>query len=202
MTASRHSRRMLLAPALLVLLAAVPAGCGGDSAAPAPGSPENPLVAQTSSAREPSGRRHEARAPRAQKAGRRSGYERLLEQQSRTPRSRFTPCNLVTAREARRVLGTRIEQPFEAPLGPTCIYRSADGRRFVTLAVQALDFSKVKPQLRQRRRFDVAGRAAYCGHFGQDVLYVPLARRRALTVTARCDTARRFAATAVRRLAR
>ena len=64
--------------------------------------------------------------PRTVRGGSRA-IEQLVEQQSNKPAKRFTPCNLVTAPQARAIVGAPIEQPFEAPQGPTCIYRSRDG---------------------------------------------------------------------------
>jgi hypothetical protein len=161
-------------------------GCGGESAPPpAPGSPERPLEAR----RTPPGA-----APAT------PGYKALVKEQSRRPRRRFTPCNLVTERQAQAIVGAAMRDPVEAAQGPTCIYRSRDGRSFVTVAVQALRFDAIRPRLRLRRRVAVAGRTAYCGTYGQPMLYLPLPRGRVLSVAAQCPIARRFAARAVRQL--
>jgi hypothetical protein len=165
---------------VLILFAGL-AGCGGAAPEP-PGSPANPLVAQAGSG-EPSAA---------------AGYQALVERQSRTPRRRFAPCNLVTRAQAQGILGARVQAPLEAPQGPTCIYRSPGA--FVTLAVQSAPFAPIKRRLRDPRRIRVAGRTAYCGFEAQAVLYVPLAGGRTLSVGARCPIARRFAAAAVRRL--
>jgi hypothetical protein len=164
-------------------------GCGGESAPPpAPGSPERPLEAR----RTPPGAASAAPAT--------PGYNALVKEQSRRPRSRFTPCNLVTERQAQAIVGAAMRDPVEAAQGPTCIYRSRDGRSFVTLAVQALRFDAIRPRLRLRRRVAVAGRTAYCGTYGQPMLYLPLRRGRVPSVAAQCPTPRRFAARAVRQL--
>ena len=126
------------------------------------------------------------------------GYDALVERQSSKPRSRFTPCNLVTRAQARAILGAPVLAPVEASQGPTCIYRTREGGGFVCVTVQRTPFERIEPRLRQRRRIDVAGRAAYCGTYGQPMLYVPLARGRLLTIAGRCDVARGFAAKAVR----
>jgi hypothetical protein len=187
---------------LLVLIALACAGlavaaCGGASTPPpAPGSPEKPLAAKQTrlGGAAADGRSGEASTPAA------PSYGTLLEKQSRHPRSRFTPCNLVTEKQARAIVGAPMREPLEAAQGPTCIYRSRDGRSFVTLAVQSVDFARIKPRLRLPRRVTVGDRTAYCGTYGQPMLYVPLSRGRVLSVAAQCAIARRFAARAVRRL--
>jgi hypothetical protein len=195
-------RAAIRIPAALVALAAAAAltACGDDRAPSAPpGSPENPLTGPSSAAAPGSGGRSNEAAAGAE--GRQPGYADLVAQQSRRPDDRFTPCNLVTGPQARAIVGGPIEQPFEAPQGPTCIYRSRDGDSFVTLAVQPLDFDKLRSALQQRRRVAVSDRTGYCGHFGQDMLYVPLGRGGVLSVAAPCALAKQFAAKAVKRLA-
>ena len=198
--------------ALLLLLAA----CGGDPAPsePAPGTPENPLVAGTeggAATGEP-GAEGTATKPRtktaapggAQKrattpgAGSAPGYAELLGRQSRRPRSRFAPCNLVTEARAQAIVGAPMQAPLEAPQGPTCIYRTRTGGRFITLAVQNTPVRALRPRLRHARELVVSGRPAYCA--GGSTLFVPLARSRVLAVAAPCSLARRFAAEAVMRL--
>lgn len=180
--------------------AALLGGCGGDSTpSPAPGSPEKPLAAQPQEAPSSNGRSNESRAS-ARRSTQQPGYKALVERQSRKPRRRFTPCNLVTESQARAIVGAPIEQPLEAPQGPTCIYRSRKGERFISLAVQSLNFDKLKPQIRQRQRFEISNRTAYCGQYGQRMLYMPLARGRVLSVAAPCSLARQFAAKALPRL--
>lgn len=175
-----------------MLAAGLLAGCGGDAqtAAP-PGSPENPLVGKrTSDTDEGAG---QAVKP---------GFDAIVEGQSRKPQSRFTPCNLVTKRQARTILRAPMEEPVEAPQGPTCIYRTQDGDGFITLAVQPQPIGRLKRLLSDRRAVDVDGRTAYCGRFGQPLLHVPISGGRVLTVAARCATARRFAITSLAGLSR
>jgi len=179
---------------LLCLLALAAAGagltaCGDDSgsASAAPkGSPSNPLVGK------PTESSQEGAAP---------GYQRLVDGQGREPRSSFTPCGLVSRAQAQEILGGPIEEPLEAAQGPTCIYRSDDGKSFVTLAVQEADFSQLKRLLRSRQAIDVATRTAYCGNHGQPMLYLPVRDGRVLSVAGQCATARRFAARALTQLA-
>jgi hypothetical protein len=205
---------------VLLGLLALAAGCGaGARPAPAPGTPQNPLVASTSTpaagapaaaTRGAPARSAEPAAPAAPgqavrpAAGAKTpaapGYQALVERQASRPRSRFTPCNLVSAAEARALVGAPVLQPFEAPQGPTCIYRSQDGKRFVTVAVQATSFGKLKGQIRRRRPVSVSDHAAYCGTYGQPMLYVPLARGRVLSVGAPCDLAKGFALKALAHL--
>lgn len=191
-------------PLALVALATVAiavTACGGDAKPPAaPGSTEKPLVGRqpTPGGGTAGGRSNEAAASGAK--AKTPDYGALLDSQSSHPRSRFTPCNLVTEKQAQGILGVPLQDPIEAAQGPTCIYRSKDGRSFVTLAVQSLDFAKLKPRLRLPRRVTVADRTAYCGTYGQPMLYVPLSSGRVLSVAGRCDIARRFAGRAVRQL--
>jgi hypothetical protein len=184
----------------LALAAITLTACGGSSKpAPAPGSPDKPLVAQRTQlgAAAASGRSNEGAAAPTQA---KPGYESLVRKQSSHPRSRFTPCNLVTAAQARAIVGAPMLNPVEAHQGPTCIYRSRNGKSMVTLAVQAFDFKKLKPHIHQRQRVALGARTAYCGTYGQPMLYAPLADGRVLTVAAQCAVAKQFASRAVRQL--
>lgn len=194
------SQTRTLVSLIAITGAALLGGCGGDSTpSPAPGSPEKPLAAQPREAPSSTGRSNESLAS-ARRSTQQQGYDALVKRQSRKPRRRFTPCNLVTESQARAIVGAPIEQPLEAPQGPTCIYRSRKGESFVSLAVQSLNFDKLKPRIRQRQRFEISDRTAYCGQYGQPMLYVPIARGRVLSVAAPCSLAREFAAKALPRL--
>ena len=127
-------------------------------------------------------------------------FKTLLERQSSKPRSRFTPCSLVTRAQAGAILGTPVLVPREAPQGPTCIYRSRKGDDFITLAVQPGSFSALKRQLSRPQSIEVGGRSAFCGAHGQPMLYVQLSRERVLSVGAPCPVAKRFATRAMARL--
>lgn len=129
------------------------------------------------------------------------GYSDLVRGQPRGRRAaRSTPCGLVTRSEAATILGAPILQPREAPQGPTCIYRTRSGEKFLTLAVQSAKMEQVKRRLRGATRVDIGGRATYCGVLGRPVLYVAVQRQRVLTIGAPCRAARRFAAQALSRL--
>lgn len=118
-----------------------------------------------------------------------------------TTSTQTNPCSLVSLREAESVAGAAVTGQVEAPLGPTCIYRSSHAKRDITLAVEPLNFSQVTQHLPKRTSVTVAGREAYCGRLGTEVLYFPLAGRTLLTVTAPCRIAQRFAAIAAGHLA-
>ena len=174
---------------------AVLAGCGGDTPASPPGSPENPMVASkqesgSATAREPG------------KAGgtTKPGFEKLIQRQSSKPGSTFSPCSLVTRAQARAILGKPLRLPFQAPQGPTCIYRAAKGEGMVTVAVQTVDFDRLAKQLQQPTKITLDGRKGTCGQYGQPTLYVQLSHGRVLTIAAPCDVAKQFAARAVKRL--
>jgi hypothetical protein len=199
------------------------AGCGGapSHTPPAPGTPQNPLVGRMTpddDAVAPAahgGRRAHAREEAAERSrsshaakaaaigGRstgepstkvsRPGYQALVQRQSHRPQTRFTPCGLVSAAQAREIVGAPVQQPFEAPQGPTCIYRSQSGRSFVTVAVQSASFARIKARMEQRRTVALSGHRAYCGSYGQPMLYVPLAGGKLLTIGARCGLASEFA---------
>jgi hypothetical protein len=176
---------------ILVAMAATAllVGCGGGASAPAPpGSPDNPVRAKAQPGTEG-----------AVKVD--PNYRKLVERQTRKPQSRFTPCNLVTKRQARSIIGQPVADPIEAPLGPTCIYRSQNRKTFVTVAVPSVKFSEVKRQIRHRREpVKVGRRTAYCATVGRPTLYVPLSRGRVLSVAGPCPMATRFALTAVKQL--
>jgi hypothetical protein len=106
------------------------------------------------------------------------------------------PCSLVTKTQASAIIGRPIVEPLEAPQGPTCIYRTAAGKPYVTLAVQTVDFAALKKQIHNARKVSVAGASAYCGTYGRQMLYLPLSGSRVLSVAAPCRTATRFAAKA------
>jgi hypothetical protein len=183
-------------PLALLLTLAVPlAACGDDPAsrsAGPPGSPDNPLKARKAdSTKVNEGRRS---GPAASKP---PGYAELLKRQSTRPRTRFTPCSLVTRAQAGAIVGAAVLAPIEAPQGPTCIYRTRAGDQFITLAVQPLGLDRARRQLSGRRRVEVAGRTAYCGRQGAPVLYARFSPGRVLSVAAPCEVARQFAARAV-----
>lgn len=186
------TRRIAL---LLVPVALVLAGCGSSaSEAPAPGSPERPLVAK------PSETSSEPTSGGGTQGGKGSPFAQIVQGQTKHPQSRFTPCNLVTRPQAQAIMGGSVRQPLEAPQGPTCIYRAAKGQRMVTIAVQGMDFAQVKPLLQHRKPVNASGHAGFCGIYGQPMLYLPLAGGRVLTVGAECGVAKQFAAKAVRQL--
>ena len=177
---------MRLLPSIVVL-AALLAGCGGGDTPPSPpGSPEKPLAAK----RPDPGAAH-AREP---------GYQTLIERQSSKPGGRFSACSLVTRAQAQTIIGKPIALPFEAPQGPTCIYRTAKGEGLVTVAVQDGDFRKLERQVQQATEVKLGGRVGTCGQYGQPTLFLPVSDGRVLAIAARCDVAKRFATRAVKRL--
>lgn len=199
-------------------------GRSSDAKAPI-GSPQRPLVAHPSdgvvsasgkavAAREPgsavapasAGAKGAAKGSAGAKAAAGSSeggsapqpnYAQLLANQTSHPNNRFSPCNLVTAPEAARIVGGAMQKPVEAPQGPTCVYRTRSGRELIALAVQTTRFSQIKGKLGHRRTTTIAGHTAYCGTYGQPMLYVPLSGGRVLSVSAPCATAKGFAAKAL-----
>jgi hypothetical protein len=184
----------IAAVVLTVAAAGVLGGCGDDGSAAGKasvGSAESPLKATV-----PENSTSESASGKVK-----PGYQALVDEQTSRPRKRFTPCNLVTGSQAAAIVGRKLQEPIESPQGPTCVYRSQDGRSFVTLAVQAsTDFPRIKRAIRGRERVDVLTHSAYCGNYGQPMLYVPLSRGRLLSVAGQCDVARKFAAKALPQL--
>jgi hypothetical protein len=208
LTINRHGARLLCLTALVSVGVALGA-CGGDDkpqASAAPGTPERPVVgkleAETQSGRQNESTQEAAKAGKAGKAAAAAddapNYGKLLQRQTKKPRSTFTPCNLVSPSQARAILGGEIQAPLEAPQGPTCIYRTKSGSSFVTVAVQSLKLEQASKRLRDRRMVSVSERPAYCGVYGQPMLYAELPGGRVLTIGARCGVARKFAARAVK----
>lgn len=131
-------------------------------------------------------------------AGAKPDYRSLVDNQRRRSDKRFSPCDLVKRSEAQAILGEAILEPYEAPQGPTCVFRTRSRAKFVTLAVQTARISQLKRQLHRVRRTTIGAHRSYCGVLGQPVLYVPLRRQRVLMIAATCQTARRFASAALR----
>lgn len=187
-------------------LVAQPSEPGVTTAAREPGSPaKSPAKAAnkgsathpSQSAKQSAGSKHASQGVASEGAAPKNtpgpNYQQLLANQTTHPGNRFSPCNLVTASEARAIVGAPMQQPVEAPQGPTCVYRTRSGKRLISLAVQTTSFNQIKPQIRHRQQVAVSGRAAFCGVYGQPMLYVPLTRGRVLSITAPCATAKGFA---------
>jgi hypothetical protein len=112
----------------------------------------------------------------------------------------LNPCTLVSLSEAAAITGGPIAGRVEAPLGPTCIYKRADSKADITLAVEPTSFARITHGMTKPTRVLVEGRGAYCGKLGVQMLFVPLPDGTVLNVTAPCAIAQRFAATALGRL--
>ena len=110
------------------------------------------------------------------------------------------PCRLVTRSQAQTILGQTVQKPIEAPQGPTCIFRSDDGKQFVTLAVQQRSVKDLMREVRNREAVKVNDSVGFCGREGQQTLYVALSPQRVLSVAAPCDVAQEFAKRAMKQL--
>jgi Protein of unknown function (DUF3558) len=184
----------------LALCSVALAACGGSDSKPAPGSAENPLTATRPAEAEAGQGAGTAATGEPSAAAPKPGYKALVDRQTSKPAHRFSPCNLVTRPEARAIVGKPLHEPVEAPQGPTCIYRPRAGKALITLAIQDMSFKAIKRRMANLREVAVSDRTAYCGTYGQPVLYVPLDADRLLSVNAECDVARGFAAKALRHL--
>jgi hypothetical protein len=117
-----------------------------------------------------------------------------------TASGQLNPCTLVSRAQAQAMIGHRIEDPQEAPLGPSCIYQPVSAKSFVTMTVEAIDLSKIAPQIKHRKQLIVAGHTAYCGDYGQPTTFVAVGHGRVLSITAPCALGSQFAAAAVPRV--
>lgn len=110
------------------------------------------------------------------------------------------PCTLVSEAQAQAIVGAPIATPQEAPLGPTCIYRRRGGGDLITVAVESLEFAKIRSKIHGTMRATMGGHTAYCGSYGHPTTFVPLAHGMVLNVSAPCAIGTRFAEQALRRL--
>lgn len=173
------------------------AACGGEAASNhAPGSEHNPLVGKRTQLTS-DGRSNEVSA---KADGASSGAAQVPIGASSDLIDQSAPCKLVSEAQARSILGAPIASPREAPQGPTCIYRTKTGKGFVTLAVQPVDIGALSRKIRKPQRVAVAGHGAYCGTYGQPMLYAGIARGWVLSVGAPCSVAKAFAAKALEQL--
>lgn len=137
-----------------------------------------------------------------------SDPKRLNEAQSLTATGSAEPpvCELVTADEARTIVGAPVRRPIVAPQGPTCVYRAhvkkGENPRegFVTIAVQHRTLTDARKGMVRQRRTEVGGQAGVCGVSGQPMMYVEAPGDRVLAIVGSCPTAKRFAALALKRL--
>lgn len=114
--------------------------------------------------------------------------------------SQFDPCTLVSLSRAEAITRGGIADRIEAPLGPTCIFKSRGSKRDITVAVELVNLSQVTRGSTKKKLVLVGGLRAYCVRLGTPMLFVPLSGGRLLNVTAPCRVAREFAAQAVGRL--
>ena len=68
------------------------------------------------------------------------------------------------------------------------------------MTVESMTASQLTNHLGQREKLTVAGRTAYCGKLGHQLLIVPLASGQLLSVSAPCGVAQKFAEAALGRL--
>jgi len=131
----------------------------------------------------------------------RSIRTKVSEESTPSTQKIIDPCSLVTRSEAESAIGSSILAPRVAPLGPTCIYESANHKAFVTVAVEVRSFAKLPAQEKSLRRFVGVGRPAYCGGTtGATGLLVQVGANEVLDVTGPCLTAGKLAAHALVRL--
>lgn len=190
---NRKPRLLIVLVALLALAApvtAVGAILGRDDPL---GSPQNPLVAppldpDTVSAAAEKGHLNEARAPQL-------GQDEAQQSQH--------PCKLVTAAEASAIFDAEVSKPVEAPLGPSCIFRSGAREDFVSVSLQRMDKRHLAPLIEEREKLAVGELTGYCGPGEGSNLLVPLSGGQVLTVeggTGGCDLSKAFALKALGRI--
>jgi hypothetical protein len=111
------------------------------------------------------------------------------------------PCRLVSLSQAQAITGGAVTSRIEAPLGPTCIYKSNGSHAgVITLAVESMSFSAATRHMTKRQSVVIHSRQAYCGRLGSQLLVVRLGGTQLLNVTAPCGIAQRFATLALSRL--
>lgn len=192
----RNVRHILIALAAIALLAvpvtAMAAFLGPDDPLGSPGNPlqapaMHPSVVQAAKNK---GHLNEARAP-----------ETMAEEAQQSEK----PCTLVTADEAAAVFGESIRAPVEAPMGPTCLYRTNAREDFVSVALPTIDGEHRQQMLHGLERVDVDGLKGYCGPAEHSNLLVPLTDDRVLTVNGGgggCEVAKAFALKALGHISR
>jgi hypothetical protein len=176
-----------------------PAGEAGGTATSKSGARRTVAPASSSCTRT----QHGSAAPKKAAGGSETGAAtrpRTARKQKALPASAGRPCSLVTKTQAKAIVGAPIVEPLEAPQGPTCIFQTKAGKPYVTVAVQTLNFAKLRKQIRNAHTVSIASRTAYCGTYGKPMLYLPLAGGRVLSIAAPCGMAARFAAKAAPRL--
>ena len=195
--------------AVLVAGITVMSGCGGSQATEAgavatlPGGTANPLHARVpTSSRDALPLEGGSRAGTHARA-RHAYYARAAkagpDNPSATPLSGVAgrPCSLVSQAEARTILGRPVATPHVAPLGPSCIYQTSDGKKMVAITLQRRDFSKLHSQVPALQKFPGLGQQAFCGG---SVLYVRVGAVEVLQVTGPCMMVSGFATQALRQL--
>lgn len=114
---------------------------------------------------------------------------------------KLNPCTLISQGAAGAILGGAVATPQEAPLGPTCIYRRSGSKTLVTMAVESIAFSTIKHQVRNSSQVSLDGHTVYCGDYGQEIAFAPLAKGHTLEVTASCKVGAQFVVKALPQLA-
>jgi hypothetical protein len=165
----------------------------GDSKGRAPSSSSSTRTQHGSVARRPS----RSRSRSGETAGDTGARGTTARKQLPLAAGASRPCSLVTKSQAAAIVGAPLVEPLEAPQGPTCIYQTKSGKPYITLAVQSVSFAKLRKQIHKTRAVAIADRTAYCGTYGEPMLFLPVAGGRVLTISAPCNVAQQFAAKAV-----
>jgi hypothetical protein len=110
------------------------------------------------------------------------------------------PCRLVSQSDAESIIGEPIAVPKMLPLGPTCLYQAQGARYPISVSIQAINFSKIKPHMKKLATVRINGHTAYCGKYGQSMTFVPLPGPTVLNVTGPCSVGTLMAAQAISRL--
>jgi hypothetical protein len=215
MTTAHRKPLVWLCCALLPALAALLiAACGSSSSATSSSATSAADGGPSASVSSTSGHSHRRSTPRdivstgtiAQRPLRGTGgSEANDENRSRTESANGTaagpnPCALVSKAQAQTIVGGPIATPQEAPLGPTCIYQARGGKETITVAVESLEFAKIRSKIHGTMRATMGGHTAYCGDYGRPTTFVPLTQGKVLNVSAPCAIGTRFAEQALRRL--
>lgn len=107
------------------------------------------------------------------------------------------PCSLVTTAEAQAALGGQLDQPVEAPQGPTCIFKLTSGTIAATIAVENAPLARFIDRMKGSKSLVIAKHLTYCGILGSPTLVSEVGANSLLVVSAPCSVAQKLAADAL-----
>jgi len=107
------------------------------------------------------------------------------------------PCNLVTRKEAKAILGGTVKME-EHQQGPTCVYTSSG--REITMAVMELPLKPLVSGARKSTPLTIRGHQAYCIRYETTSVVTGVGHGKILQVTGPCQADVRFVSAALPRI--